>query len=41
MTLLIKNGHIVTASDDYTADILVEGERIRAIGLDLPVGTQA
>src|SRR5215471_11164837 len=29
------------ASDDYTADILVEGERIRAIGLDLPVGSQA
>jgi dihydropyrimidinase len=41
MTLLIKNGRIVTASDDYTADILVEGERIRAIGLDLPIGSQA
>jgi dihydropyrimidinase len=40
MTVLIKNGRIVTASDDYTADILVEGERIRAIGLDLPVGGQ-
>jgi dihydropyrimidinase len=31
----------VTASDDYTADILVEGERIRAIGLDLPVSGEA
>jgi len=41
MTLLIKNGHIVTASDDYTADILVEEGRIRAIGLDLPVGGHA
>jgi dihydropyrimidinase len=41
MTVLIKNGRIVTASDDYTADILVEGERIRAIGLDLPVGGNA
>jgi dihydropyrimidinase len=41
MTLMIKNGRIVTASDDYTADILVEGERIRAIGLDLPVGGHA
>jgi dihydropyrimidinase len=34
---LICNGRIVTAVDDYRADILVEGGRIRAIGLDLPV----
>ena len=27
----------VTASDDYTADILVEGEHIRAIGFDAAV----
>jgi dihydropyrimidinase len=35
MPLLIKNGRIITATDDYTADILVEGETISAIGKDL------
>jgi dihydropyrimidinase len=34
-TLLIRNGRIVTAVDDYFADILVEGETISAIGRDL------
>src|SRR2546421_2485760 len=33
---LIRNGRIVTAVDDYTADILIEGERVRMIGHDLP-----
>lgn len=32
MSLLIKNGRIITAADDYLADILVEGEQIVAIG---------
>ncbi|RCR68692.1 dihydropyrimidinase [Larkinella punicea] len=36
MSLLIKNGRIITATDAYVADILVEGETIRAIGKDLP-----
>ena len=36
MALLIKNGRIVTATDDYSADILCEGETIVAIGRDLP-----
>lgn len=36
MTLLIRNGHIVTASDSYVADILCTGEQIAAIGRDLP-----
>lgn len=36
-TTLIRNGRIVTAADDYTADILVDGERIKVIGQDLPV----
>ncbi len=36
-TLLIKSGRIVTAVDDYTADIFVEGETIRTIGLDLDI----
>ncbi|WP_138994379.1 dihydropyrimidinase [Larkinella sp. C7] len=35
MSLLIKNGRIITATDAYVADILVEGETIRAIGKDL------
>lgn len=36
MSVLIKNGRIVTATDDYTADIVCEGGRIRTIGLDIP-----
>jgi dihydropyrimidinase len=32
MRILIKNGNIVTATDNYVADILVEGETIVAIG---------
>lgn len=35
MSVLIKNGHIVTASEDFKADIYVEGEKIVAIGKDL------
>ncbi|MFN3431224.1 MAG: dihydropyrimidinase [Candidatus Sericytochromatia bacterium] len=37
MSLLIKNGRIVTAVDDYFADIFVEGERIALIGENLDV----
>ena len=32
MTVLVEGGRIVTATQDYVADILIEGERIRAIG---------
>ena len=35
MNTLIKNGRIITASDDYIADIFIEGETIKAIGKDL------
>lgn len=35
MTTLIKNGNIITATDNYIADILIEGETIKAIGKDL------
>ena len=35
MSVLIKNGHIVTASEDYVADILVDDGKIKAIGTDL------
>jgi dihydropyrimidinase len=37
MSLLIKNGRIVTATDDYFADVYVEGETIKQIGRDLAV----
>lgn len=36
MGLLIKNGTIISASDEYVADILVEGETIQKIGVNLP-----
>ena len=32
MTLLIKNGRIITATDDYVGDILIDRENIEAIG---------
>ncbi len=35
MKTLIKNGRIVTAVDDYKADILIEGETISIIGQSL------
>ncbi|WP_332691624.1 dihydropyrimidinase [Halalkalibacter lacteus] len=35
MKKLIQNGTIVTATDQYAADILIEGEIISAIGLNL------
>lgn len=35
MKTLIKNGRIITAVDDYKADILVEGETISVIGKTL------
>lgn len=37
MSLLIKNGRIVTAVDDYHADVYVEDETVTWIGKDLPV----
>ncbi len=35
MSLLIKNGRIITATNDYVADIYVEDQTITAIGTDL------
>src|SRR4249920_3364792 len=32
MSLLIKHGTIVTATDQYVGDVLVEGEKITVIG---------
>src|SRR5438067_11365410 len=37
MSLLIKGGRVVTAADDYVADVLVDDERVSLIGLDLDV----
>ena len=38
--MLIKNGHIITAADNYIGDILIEEEKIAAIGqhLDFEAG---
>ena len=36
-TLLIKNGRVITATDDYVADVYVEGEKIKTIGQNLPM----
>jgi len=35
MSVLIKNGRIITAAEDYIADIFIEGEKIAIIGKDL------
>ncbi len=37
MSLLIKNGRIITVSEDYHADIFIEGEEISSIGKHLNV----
>ena len=37
MSILIKNGRIVTSADDYFADILIEGDKVTQIGKDLAV----
>ncbi|HEX4519167.1 MAG TPA: dihydropyrimidinase [Gaiellaceae bacterium] len=35
MSVLIKGGRVVTASDDYIADVFVDGERVTLIGESL------
>ena len=37
MKTLIKNGKLITASETFQADILIEGEKISRIGLGLEV----
>ncbi len=37
-TVLIRNGRIITAVDDYKADIVVQDGRIHTIGRDIEVG---
>ena len=35
MTTLIKNGRIITATDDYVADIFIDGQTVKTIGSKL------
>ncbi|MFN4151077.1 MAG: dihydropyrimidinase, partial [Candidatus Sericytochromatia bacterium] len=35
MSILIKNGRIITAVDDYIADVFIEDETISVIGKSL------
>ena len=35
MSVLIKNGRVVTATDDYFADVWIVGEKVSQIGADL------
>lgn len=35
MSILIKNGRVVTAAEDYIADVYIEGEKIATIGKNL------
>ena len=37
-TTLIRNGRVITATDDYTADVLMQDGIIHAIGKDMVVG---
>ena len=37
MSVLIKNGRIITAADDYVADVFIDGETVSMIGKNLPV----
>src|SRR5919107_29849 len=37
MSTLIRGGRVVTAVDDYRADVLIDGERVSAIGTNLPM----
>ena len=37
MSILIKNGRIITATDDYVADVFIDGETVAAIGKSLPM----
>ena len=37
MSILIKNGRVITASEDYFADVFIEGEKISLIGKNLNI----
>lgn len=37
MSILVKNGRIITATDDFIADVVIMGEKVVAIGQNLEV----
>ncbi|MBI3206980.1 MAG: dihydropyrimidinase [Myxococcales bacterium] len=37
MSILIQGGRVVTAADDYVADVFIDGEKVHTIGKDLRV----
>src|SRR5947209_16378944 len=37
MSILIKGGRVITASDDFAGDVLVEGEKVTTMGRSLEV----
>ena len=37
MSVLIQNGRVITAADDYVADVFIDGERISLLGESLDV----
>src|SRR5580765_3747990 len=37
MSVLIKGGRVITAADDYVADVFIEGERVTLIGESLDI----
>jgi len=37
MSLLIKNGRIITATDDYVGDVFIDGQTIHTVGKNLAV----
>ena len=40
MSILIRGGRVVTAADEFDADVFVEGERVTLIGADLDVAAE-
>lgn len=38
MTIIIKSGTLITASETFQADILIEGEKIVSVGSDIEIG---
>src|SRR5438552_6930270 len=37
MSVMIKSGRVITAADDYVADVFIDGETVSAIGRNLPM----
>ena len=38
MSVMIRGGRVITAVDDYFGDVYIDGEKVAAIGRDLPFG---